>query len=85
MHEYTPEQTSDFQTRAKNFTEEYEKLYKELLKKFEVEFIYLPVTIPSKSGGYELSVNMQIGDLKYKAPISPLNDEMKSAKPVIEN
>jgi hypothetical protein len=86
MHEYTPEQTADFQERAKAFSTDYEKLYTDLSAKHEVELQFAPITVPTPNG-FTLSVTQNIGDLKYKAIESPITPEMlenKDDKPVIE-
>lgn len=69
--DYTPEQTADFNERAKAFAEEYKELYQSLKDKHECELKYGISTVPSPSGVFGLAVNEQIGDLKYAAKPSP--------------
>lgn len=69
--DYTPEQTEDFQARAKAFGEDFQKLYAELKEKHECEMKYGVSTVPSPSGIFGLAVNEQIADLKYAAKPSP--------------
>lgn len=69
--EYTPEQSADFQERAKAFAEDYKKAYLELKEKYECEMKYGVSTVPSPAGIFGLAVNEQIADLKYAPKPSP--------------
>lgn len=69
--DYTPEQAEDFQTRAKAFSEDFQKLYAELKEKHECEMKYGISTVPSPQGIFGLAVNEQIADLKYAAKPTP--------------
>lgn len=74
--EYTPEQQTDFQKRAQEFQTEHESMLEDLKKKHQVEPIYVPVFVPSPSGIFGVAINQNVGDLKYKAVLSPLNDSL---------
>lgn len=78
MHEYTQEETTEFQQRAQEFQTEYDELYENLKKKHQVEIIHSPMTVPTSGGLHGLFVNTSLGDLKFKSVPSPLNDSIIS-------
>ena len=68
MQELTQEQKTDVEERKKEFLEKYTSLTEEL----HMDFVSLPMWMPTGPGTFSLIINAQLQDKKYLAPLSPI-------------
>jgi len=67
MQNYTPEQTEDINTRMTEFVKEYQ----DLTKKWQMDFLGLPIYIPTSSSSFGTSINLRPVDTKYMSKPTP--------------
>lgn len=68
MNELSVEQKEDVKQRMKEFAKDYEAL----VERLQVDFAQWPVCVPTGPGLFSLTIQAQLQDKKYLAPLSPI-------------